>query len=43
MRKIAMIAASTVITALITVWSMYAISTTSPAKAELDSVFCTGR
>jgi len=32
MRKIAMIAATAVITALITIWSMYAVSTTAPAK-----------
>jgi len=33
MRKFAMIAATAVITALITAWSMYAASTTWPAKA----------
>jgi len=32
MRKINMIAATAVITALITIWSMYAVSTTAPAK-----------
>jgi hypothetical protein len=33
MRKIAMIAATAVITALVTAWSMHTISTNSPAKA----------
>jgi uncharacterized membrane protein len=33
MRKITMIAATAVITALITAWTMYPISTTSPAMA----------
>ena len=33
MRKIAMIAATAVITALVTAWTMHAVSTTSPAKA----------
>jgi hypothetical protein len=33
MRKITIIAAISVTTALITVWSMHAVSTTSPAKA----------
>jgi len=33
MRKFVMIAATVVITALIAAWSMYAVSTTSPAKA----------
>ena len=33
MRKFVMIAATVVITALITAWSMYEVSTTSPANA----------
>jgi len=33
MRKIATIAATAVITALVTAWSIHAITTTSPAKA----------
>ena len=33
MRKFVMIAATVVITALITAWSMYSVSTTWPAKA----------
>jgi hypothetical protein len=33
MRKFVLIAATVVITALITAWSMYEVSTTSPAKA----------
>ena len=33
MRNITLIAATAVTTALITVWTMHAVSTTSPAKA----------
>ena len=33
MRKLAMVAATAVITALVTIWSMHAVSTTTPAKA----------
>ena len=33
MRKLAMVATTAVITALVTIWSMHAVSTTSPAKA----------
>ena len=38
MREIAMITAITVITALITGWGMYAVSTTSPAKATASTL-----
>ena len=37
MRKIALITATAVITVLVTVWSMHAVSTTSPAKAAMAS------
>jgi len=33
MRKIAIIAGTAAITALVTVWTMHAVTTTSPAKA----------
>jgi hypothetical protein len=37
MRKVAMIAVTAVITVLITVWSMHAVSTPSPATAKAST------